>query len=236
MLVGVLLVGVVALIGSYTFLPPLVEGVTGWAIQRNLGLDDGPGVKLKSDPPPNILAGDFVEGQVDMSGLDLDGVRPDSLRIDLDPFNVNVLKSAASGSLRAEKPLSGDMRVEFSEKGVAEIARSRVEQFPVTGVKLSPDRILVSSKAQALGFDIPVSVEGGLAVRSNEMVFTPQKVRAFGVPLPKTIADSLLAGTDFTYPLDGLPYDTKINTVRIEDGRIILTGKIKGIPVGSSGG
>jgi hypothetical protein len=61
-------------------------------------------------------------------------------------------------------------------------------------------------------------------------------VRAFGTPLPEDLADSLLAGTDFTYPIEGLPYDTRITDVEVQKGRLLLSGDVEGITLGETGG
>jgi hypothetical protein len=235
-LVVLILLGAAALIGSYTFLPPSLGAMVGRGVQRDVGLADTPNVELKSQPPPNMLAGKFSQGRIDMGEFDLGGgVRLNRVTIDLDPFDVDVIGSVTSGALKSEKPLSGDMRAELSEKAVTDIARSRIKQFPVKGVDLEKDSVRVSSQIELLGLAVPVSVEGGLKARDNALTFEPRSERAFGVPIPKGITDSLLAGTDFTYPLDGLPYDTQITGVELQKDRMILTGKAKRISLGGSG-
>ncbi|HET7479363.1 MAG TPA: DUF2993 domain-containing protein [Rubrobacteraceae bacterium] len=236
LLAAALLIGGAALVGCYTFLPSLLEGMVAGNLQRSMGLASEPGVKLASDPPPRMLAGEFSRGEIEMKGADLGGVRPDRITVDLDPFDVEVLKSAASGSLKVREPLTGKMRVELTEQQVSEIARERVEDFPIEGVSLSRDRAVVSSKVEILGFPVPVSVDGEVSARGGALVFEPREVRALGVPVPKRLTDALLAGTDFTYRIEGLPYDTEIKDVRVEEGRAILTGYVRGITLGDSGG
>lgn len=234
--VTAVLVGAAALIGSYTFLSPIVETMVGRNVQDDLGLATQPEVELASDPPPRMLLGEFSSGRVAVAGFDLGDVRPDRVIVDLDPFEVDVLGSARDGAVRSEAPLSGRMIVELSEENVTEIARSRVRDFPVQSVDLEPGRATVSSEVEVLGFPVPASVEGGLDARDGDLIFESRTVRAFGTPLPDGLADSLLAGTDFTYPIEGLPYDTRITDVEVERDRLILSGDVEGIPVGGSGG
>jgi hypothetical protein len=52
------------------------------------------------------------------------------------------------------------------------------------------------------------------------------------VPVPDELADRLLAGANFEYPLDRLPYQTTINSVETEEGRIVLDGRVPSIPLG----
>lgn len=235
-LVGVVvLAGAVALIGSYTFLAPMFEAMAGRGLQDSMKLSERPRVDLSSDPPPRMLVGDFSGGRVALAGMDLGDVRPDRVTIDLDPFEVDVIGSARDGVVRAEAPLSGRMRVELSEDNVTEIARSRVEDYPVESVDLEPGRATVASEVEVLGFSVPASVEGGLDVRDGSLVFEPRTVRAFGTPLPERFADALLAGTDFVYPIEGLPYDTRITGVEVEKDRLILSGDVEGISLGGAG-
>jgi hypothetical protein len=235
-LVAVLLVGAGALIGSYTFLPPILETLVGRSLRDDLGLTKKPEVELVSDPPPRMLVGKFSGGRVAMGGFDLGDIRPDRVTVDLDPFEVDVLRSAGNGAVRAEDPLSGRMRVELSEENVTEIARSRVRDFPVRSVDLEPGRATASSEVEVLDLPIPVSVQGGLDARDGSLVFTPRTVRAFGTPLPESLADALLAGTDFVYPIEGLPYDTRITDVEVEKDRLILSGDVEDISLGGAGG
>lgn len=234
--VAVALVGAAALIASYTFLSPIVETMVGKNLQDNLRLTTQPEVELASDPPPRMLVGEFSRGRMAMGGLEFGGVRPDRVTVDLDPFEVDVIGSARDGAVKAEAPLSGRMRVELSEKNVTGIARSRVKDFPVQSVDLEPGQATVSSEVEVLGFPVPASVEGGLDVRDGSLVFEPRTVRAFGTPLPESLADSLLAGTDFVYPIEGLPYDTRITAIEVEKDRLILSGDVEGISLGGSGG
>jgi hypothetical protein len=42
----------------------------------------------------------------------------------------------------------------------------------------------------------------------------------------------LLAGADFKYSLDRLPYETKITSVQTEGGELVLSGRVPSIPLG----
>lgn len=232
----ILLVGAVALIGCYTFLPPMFERIVAGNLRQSLGLASEPSVKLASDPPPTLLAGKFARGEIEMTGADLGGVKPDRVTVDLAPFDVDVVESATSGSIKVREPLSGKLRVELSENQVTEIARERVEEFSIEGVDLTKDRATVSSEVRILGFPVPVSVDGEVLARNGALVFEPREVRAMGVPVPRSLTDALLAGTDFTYRIDGLPYDTEIKDVQVEEGGVVLTGDVRGITLGGSGG
>lgn len=232
----VVLVGAVAVIGCYTFLPPMLEGMVAGNLRKSLGLASEPGVKLVSDPPPKMLAGKFARGEIEMNGADLGGIKPDRVTVDLAPFDVDVVESATSGGVKVREPLSGTLRVELSEEQVEKIARERVKEFPIDGVKLTNGQATVASEVRILGFPVPVSVDGGVLVRNGAMAFEPREVRAMGVPVPRNLTDALLSGTDFGYRLDGLPYDTEIQDVKVEEGRLVLTGDVRGITLGGSGG
>lgn len=232
----IVVVGAVALIGCYTFLPSMLERMVAGNLRQSLGLASEPDVKLVSDPPPKMLAGKFARGEIEMKGADLGGVRPDRVTVDLAPFDVDMMESATSGAVKIREPLSGTLRVELSEEQVEEIARERVEDFPIERVKLTEDQATVSSEVRILGFPVPVSVDGGVLVRNGAMAFEPREVRAMGVVVPQRLTDALLAGTDFGYRIEGLPYDTELQDVKVEEGRAVLTGDIRGITLGGSGG
>ncbi len=231
---ALLLVAAAVLVGAYTFLLSFAERKVAESVQDRLGLEQRPGVELESSSPANVLAGEFSGGHISIEDAQFGGVRAESASIDLDPFDVSVLDSASSGVLRSEEPLSGTLRVDIPEEEVGRLARVGAD-VPVRGVDLSRDGVLVRSAAPVLGVEIPVSIRGTLHPRGEELVFEPQRVEALGSALPEGLAEQALAGTDFAYPLGGLPYGAKISDVEVQEGRLILSGEVKRIPLGGSG-
>lgn len=232
---GVLLLVAIILVGTYTFLPPLVGSLFGQSIQNGLGLRAAPQVDLRSEPPPRMLAGEFAEGRVVLDDADFEDVRPRRVTIDLDPFELDVLKSVRGGGFASEEPLSGTLRMEVSEGEVARIARESTEDISIDGVDLAEDRVTVESGTRVLGVDVPVAVRGGLEIRDRNMVFDPRQVSAFGVSVPDQLSERLLSQADFSYPLEDLPYDAEISEVQVEQGYLVLSGELRRIPLGEQG-
>jgi hypothetical protein len=226
-----LLLAAAVLVGAYTFLLSFAERKVAESIQDRLGLENKPGVELESGSPANILAGEFSGGQISIEDTWFGGVRAESASIDLDPFDVSVLDSASSGVLRSEEPLSGALRVGIPEEEVARLARATAD-VPVRSVDLHRDGVLVRSAAPVLGVEVPVSIRGTLLLRGEELVFEPQRVEALGSVLPEGLAEQALAGTDFAYPLGGLPDGAKISDAEVREGRLILSGGVERMPLG----
>jgi LmeA-like phospholipid-binding len=222
---------VVVLIGPYTFLPSLLEYAVATDVQNRLGIEKQPEVRLKSDPPLAMLKGEFSGGRIAMRNVDLGGVRAEKASIDLDPFDIDVWDTMKSGRVVDREPLSGALEIEVSEDEIARLAQKGSE-MPVTNVRVQKDGVLIDSKASALGTEFPVSVEGDLAVEGGDLVFEPGSLEAAGVPVPDELADRLLAGANFEYSLDRLPYQTTINSVETEEGKIVLDGRVPSIPLG----
>jgi LmeA-like phospholipid-binding len=222
---------VIFLIGPYTFLPSLIEYAVATDVQNRLSIEKQPDVRLKSDPPLAMLKGEFSGGRIAMRNVDLGGVRAEKASIDLDPFDIDVWDTMKSGRVVDRQPLSGALEIQVSEEEIARLAQKSSE-MPVTGVKVQGDGVVIGSEASALGSKLPVSLEGDLAVENGDLVFEPASLEAAGVPVPNELADRLLAGADFEYPLDRLPYQTTINRVETEEGRIVLDGRVPSIPLG----
>jgi hypothetical protein len=222
---------VIFLIGPYTFLPSLIEYAVATDVQNRLGIEKQPEVRLKSDPPLAMLKGEFSGGHIAMRNVDLGGVRAEKASIDLDPFDIDVWDTMKSGRVVDREPLSGALEIEVSEDEISRLAQ-KASGMPVASVKAQRDGVLIGSEASALGTQFPVSVEGDLAVEDGDLVFEPASLEAAGVPVPDELADRLLAGADFEYPLDRLPYQTTINRVETEEGRIVLDGRVPSIPLG----
>ena len=228
----VLLLGAaVVLIGVYTLLSSFVERMAAESIQDRLGLENRPSVELESASPADMLAGGFSGGHISMEDAQIGGVRVEGAAIDLDPFDVGVLESARTGELSSEEPLSGRLRVGISEEEVARLAEAGAD-VPVRGVELYRDGVVVRSGVAVLGVEVPVSVRGTLLLRGNELVFEPRRMEALGSAVPEGLAEQVLAGTDFAYPLGGLPYGAKVSGVKVQKGRIITSGESESIPLG----
>ena len=71
-----LLLCALALISTYTFLPPLLEKLVARDLQGRLGLAARPEVDLTSDSLPNMLLSRFEEGRVTNTNPELGSVRP----------------------------------------------------------------------------------------------------------------------------------------------------------------
>ena len=219
------------LIGPYTLLPSLIEYAVATDVQNRLGIEKRPEVELSSDPPLAMLKGEFSGGRVAMRNVDLGGVRAEKASIKLDPFDIDVWDTMKSGRVVDREPLSGALEIEVSEEEVANLARKN-SGMPVTDVSVRRDGVIIDSEASALGTQFPVSVQGDLVVEDGELVFEPNALEAAGVPVPDELAEQLLSGADFGYPLDRLPYRTTIDAVETGEGKIVLDGRVPSIPLG----
>lgn len=227
----VLLVGAILVVGTYTFLPPLLEGYVARNVQDRLGLAETPEVELTSDPAPRMLLGQFSDGRVVLPPVEAGNVRPDEVAIDLDSFDVDISGSVSNGGLQTEAPLSGDLRVELSEAEVNRIAASQASSFPITGVDLREGSVLVRSETSAFGVSVPVGVEGSVEVQDGVLIFVPFGVQAFGTTLPEGLAGPLLEGTSFTYPLGEQFGGSVITGAELRENRTILTGELGTLPI-----
>jgi hypothetical protein len=221
---------VIVLIGPYTFLPSLLEYGVAREVQARLGAEVQPAVELKSDPPLRMLAGEFSGGRIVLKNTDLGQVKARRVRIDLDPFDINVWATVKSGHVVAREPLSGALRVDVPEAEVSRLARAKSE-IPIRGVDVQEGGVVVRSEVSALGARFPVSVEGDLGLHDGELIFEPEDLTAAGVRVPDDLADRLLTGTHIEYPLDRLPYQMRITGVESEGGRLVLSGRLPSIPL-----
>lgn len=227
----VVLAVLVLLIVPYFVLPTALENLVARNVQDRLGLAERPAVELDSDPQWEMLLGEFSSGSVSVGEADLGSVRAEDVSMDLDPFSVDVGESVQSRTLLAEEPASGRVRLVISEEEVSRLAQQNA-QVPVNGVELERSGVTVESEASALGATFPVTVDGGVGVEGNALVFQPETVRAAGMTVPGYLADSLLAGTAFRYPVERLPYGARITGAETLDGAVVLTGRVSGVELG----
>ncbi len=225
---GAVVLGVLVA-GVYLFLPLLFEVVVAHSLQGRLGLGSAPEVDVRGDPA-RMLAGEFGSGRVALPGYDLGGVRTDEVVIELAPFDVDVLGSLRGGQVLLEQPLSGTLGAELSEAEVARIAASEIAGFSVRGVELEEGLAIAQTEVYAFGQSVPVAVGGGVAARNDALIFEPSNVEAAGVAVPGEVAQGLLQGTGFVYPIAGLPPGVRITGAEVETGRLVLVGEVAGLP------
>ena len=236
-LAALLLLAVFILIGTYTFLPPLVERTVARSVQDRLELKEKPGVELESDLlPPVMLAGRFSGGRISLGGADFGGVRAEKVALELDPFDLDVLRSLVRGALTAEEPLSGTLVATLSEREVLRLVQAGTD-VPVRDLRLEVGRVVVGLETTVFGMQVPVSVQGSLPLRGESLVFEPRSVSALGAEVPPGLADQVLEGTDLSFSLEGLPYGAEISGVEVAENRLVLSGEAERIPLrGSVGG
>ncbi|MCA1717545.1 MAG: DUF2993 domain-containing protein [Actinobacteria bacterium] len=220
------------MIGLYTLLPSLLEGLVARNLRDGLGLAEAPEVNLVSDPAPSVLLGRFEEGEITLTNPELGGVRPDEVKIYLDPLDLDVPASVASGRIESEGPLSGMLRAELSEEEIARLAKSSANlAAPVSGVRLEEGYLVVGSEVEALGARVPVGVEGEMALRDDELLFEPRRLEVLGGDVPERLTRRLLEGMDFAYPIE-LPFEGEVSGVEIHEERLMLTGEVTDLSAG----
>ena len=218
----------------YFVLPTVLEGFVARDVRERLGLAEEPAVELDSDPQWEMLLGEFSNGRISVGETDLGGVRAEGVAMDLEPFSVSVGESVRSRAAVLEEPLSGQVRLQIPEREVSRLARQNAD-VPINGVELRREGATINSETSVLGTTFPVEVEGDVGVEGNALVFLPGTVRAAGLTVPPGLADSLLAGTAFRYPVEGLPYGATITDARTTDGAVELTGRVSGVEIGAGG-
>jgi hypothetical protein len=231
LLIILVVVAALALVLPYFVLPPVLENIVARNVQDRLGLAEQPAVELDSDPQWEMLLGEFSGGKVSVGETDLGGVRSEDASMDLDPFSVDVRESVQSRTAVVQGPVSGQVRLTVSEEEVSRLARQNAD-VPVNGVELTRDGATVESEASFLGATFPVTVDGGVGVEGDALVFQPETVRAAGMTVPPDLADSLLAGTAFRYPVEGLPYAGRLTGAETQEGAVVLTGRVSGVELG----
>ena len=219
-----MLVVLLVVLAPYTILPALLESVVARAFQNQLGLDQTPEVKIESSPAPMMYAGSFSKALISVQGIKLTGVKTDNAVMELDPFDVNILKSVTSGMLSTAQPLSGTLHLDLSEDSALRLAQGRTP-VPVQDIQLEKNEVVLRL---ALGFGSVVSVRGRPLLQNGTVIFQPQKVEE--APAGVTPAQ-VLALTTFQYPVSGLPYGAKVSGLQVRKDHVILSGRIEKIPL-----
>ena len=215
-----------SIVGVYLIVLLLVEGYVARDLEDRFGLAGTPEVDLEPAPPLGLLTGEFEGGRVTLVDPELTGgLRPEVVAVELAPFEVDVLGSISGGRLVGEGPMSGLLSVELSEEEVARIA-SGASVALVTDVELEDGYVAVGSEVNLSGARVPVGVEGGLSLRGGRLVFEPRGLSALGVSVPDKLAEGLVGGASFSYPVDELlPFEGTLSDVEAREDRLVLSGE-----------
>jgi hypothetical protein len=221
------------LVGVYALLPPLLEGLVARNLQDGFGLVEKPEVDLTSDPAPKVLLGKFEEGEITLANTELGGVRPNEVKIFLEPFDLDLPASVASGSIKSEVPLFGMLRAELSEREVATLAAfSETPAAPVREVRLEDGYIVVEFGVEVLGTRVPVNVEGDAVLRDGgKLGFEAARWEVLGEPLPEGPTQRLLEEVNFAYSIE-LPFEGELSKVDAHKDRLVLTGGVRNLSAG----
>lgn len=234
LVVLIFLAALVFVVIPYFVLPPVLEALVAREAQERLGLSERPAVELDSDPQWEMLLGDFSRGSISTEEADLGGVTAQAATLALDPFSVNLVQSARTGTLVPSEPLSGDVRLRISGAEVTRLVRENA-QIPVNDVEVRSEGVTVNSEVSLLGTTLPVTVEGEVGVERGAIAFRPEILRAGGTRVPDSIAGTLLDETAFRYPVNGLAGGISVTGARTVDGAVVLTGRLDRIPLGGGG-
>ena len=213
-------------------LPSLLEGLVARNLRSGLGLSEALEVNLVSNPAPSVLLGRFEEGEITLTNPELGGVRPNEVKIYLEPFDLDVRGSVASGRIESGRPLSGAFRAELSEAEVARLANSSDNlAAAVGGVQLEEGYLVVGFEVEAPGARVPVGVEGEVALRDDELLFEPRRLEVLGGEVPEPLTRRLLESVDFAYPLE-LPFEGEVSGVEVQEDRLVLTSGVSNLSAG----
>lgn len=233
LLVVLVLLAAVVLALPYQVLPAVLENLVARDVQDRLDLARKPAVDLESEPQWEMLWGVFSGGTITAENVDLGGVRAGSATIDVDePFDVDVSRSLMDRAFVPHGPISGRLRLEIAESEVSRLARANAS-VPIGGIEVRDDGVTVESETSALGTTIPISVDGIVGVSGGDLFFEPRTVEAAGTEVPGWLAEGLLAGTGFGYPVGELPYGGTITGAHTTDGAVVITGRVSEVDLGA---
>ena len=138
---------VLVVLAPYTILPPLLESLVARTVQDKVGLANPPEVELASNPPLGMYAGSFSEARIAVRGYQVGGVKTEYIALELDPFNLNLLQSATTGTVSTAQPLSGSLHVKLSDATALRLSQVGI-QPPPPSIELSQDQILAILSGQ----------------------------------------------------------------------------------------
>jgi hypothetical protein len=216
------------LLGFQVFSSSLLEDSVARDLQDRFALEERPEVNLESEGPFALLSGSFTGGRIVMVNPDLDGVRPERVSVDLEPFDVDVLGSATGGAVKSEDPVSGALTVEVPERELLRLAQAEAQEFPVDSIELEEGRAVIGSRVSIFGTELPVVVEGDAGVSAGAFRFVPQQATAGGVELPQELNEVLLENASLDYPIE-IPIEGRITGGEVLRDRLVLNGEAENL-------
>ncbi|AZO94083.1 DUF2993 domain-containing protein [Halocella sp. SP3-1] len=91
-------------------------------------------------------------------------------------------------------------------------------------ISLKPDQVLLAGKVPFLNTSLNLRVTGGFLVKNeeNKVVFQPEEMKVERVNIPVNLLSRYIEDAYFTLDLNQLNFPLEIDTVKVEEGQIII--------------
>lgn len=103
---------------------------------------------------------------------------------------------------------------------------SGLAKMTAVNVRLLPDQMAATMTMEIFGVDVDVTLGGTLAVRNHTLEFTATRLSMGSMPVPASMVEPVLRERlDSPQMRDMMRLPDYIDTVRIENGELVLTSK-----------
>jgi hypothetical protein len=199
---------------------PIAEGVAedrvAAALRDGGGLAGTPEVDVTGWPfLTQAVSGTYDDVRISLGAEDLG--RPDGTRADITLRGVHVpLSDALSGSVR-EVPVD---RIDGT--ATLSYALLSAELGADTVLQREGDRLRVTRTVEVLGYTVPLTAVGQVALDGQDLVVDVDGASASGVDLPASVVDRAGNALDLRYPVV-LPLGLQLTGVRPADDGVDMT-------------
>lgn len=232
LLIGLLTVMVALLAGTEALLPPFLAARVADGLAASLG-SAAVEVQMRSFPAYRMLAGDVDRMTVTVSGVEVDGLAVESLRLQAAGVHLDV-----AGLLRGQVggggwPLTehGAATVEavVTETALKEWVRAQLPEQVDVQVKVGTAGVELRGRTTVLGIAMDVAVLGRVepSADGSQLVFVPETVSVGGQALADWVAQGIREMYKAAVDLNAAPVPLVVEEVVHQPGRLVIAGRTR---------
>lgn len=229
---GLLAVIVALLAGTEALLPPFLAARVADGLAASTG-SAAVEVQMRSFPAYRMLAGDVDRMTVTLSGVKVDGLAVESLRLDAAGVHLDVA-GLLRGRLRSQGwPLTGQgaatVEAVVTEAALEEWARAQLPAQVDVQVDVGADGVELRGRTTVLGIAMNVAVQGRVEPSDDgrRLLFVPETVIVGGQALADWVAQGIREMYTAAVDLNAAPVPLVVEEVRHQAGRLVIAGRTR---------
>lgn len=187
----------------------------------------GVSARVESFPALLLVAGRAARIDLSVEGVDVGGLRIDTLRVEGRQVALDMKKLTAGEGIEIKGAKSLTATVTVSERALTEYLWERVPEARSMRIRLRGGEARLEGRANLLGQVMELTVSGHFRVdERSQLVFTPRNVTVAETTVPSALLQAFAQEIVVPLDLSSSGFTVELQRVQIGEGDLLLSGAI----------